>query len=295
MRAQPDELATHLATSRREIDDALDRRLPPLGTAPASLHAAMRYSLLAPGKRLRGALVLAIDELVRGSRPAALELACALELVHASALILDDLPCMDDARLRRGKPVLHRVAGEAVAILAAIELLQMAFAWLQELPVRGALRAELTARLARAIGAGGLIGGQIADLEAVGLTLDLDALERIHSHKTGALFIAAGEMAARLAGARERERAALAQYAKNLGLAFQITDDLLDFSGRPEVLGKDAQQDRERTTFVDLCGIDGSRRLVDELVGAALGALEPFGRRARLLHGFAEYVRQRDR
>jgi geranylgeranyl diphosphate synthase type II len=157
------------------------------------------------------------------------------------------------------------------------------------------IRRRAIGRLAEAIEAEGLIGGQVADLGATGKRLDLETLEFIHSHKTGALFIAAADLGSLAGGAKVREAEALHRYAKNLGLAFQITDDLLDYSGNPETTGKDAGLDRDRTTFVNLCGIDGARRLVDELIGAAMDALGPFGRRAVLLRSMAELVRNRDR
>ena len=141
----------------------------------------------------------------------------------------------------------------------------------------------------------GLVGGQVVDLAGTGVRLGLEDLEYVHSHKTGALFLAAAEMGALGAGAGARELAALRRYAKNLGLAFQITDDLLDYSGDPSTTGKDAGLDRDRTTFVKLCGIEGARRLVDELIEASLAALAPFGRRATLLASLAEMVRERDR
>ncbi len=290
------ELETYLAEGRRRIEDALDRALPPLGTPPPLLHEAMRYTLLLPGKRLRGILVLAASDLLRGRREAALSFGCAVEMVHAASLIVDDLPCMDDATIRRGKKALHLALGEANAILAAIGLLNGAFAVLQRAPDLGAReRSEATAALAAAIGAEGLVGGQVADLENTGKRVGLEELEYVHSHKTGALFIAAAELGAIAAGGRSRRIEPLRRYAKNLGLAFQITDDLLDYSGSPETTGKDAGLDRDRTTFVNLCGIDGARRLVDELIGAAIAALEPFGRRAAILVSLAEFVRLRDR
>jgi geranylgeranyl diphosphate synthase type II len=289
-------LDVYLASGRGAIEDALAHAVPPLGSPPPSLHEAMRYTLLLPGKRLRGILVLASCELLKGRVEDALPLACAVEMVHASSLILDDLPSMDNATLRRGKPTLHKVVGEANAILASVGLLNAAFGLIQEAPaLKYGGRVRATARLATAIGVGGLIGGQVADLEATGTQLDLDALEYIHSHKTGALFIAAAELGAIGAGGRARDTEALHRYAKNLGLAFQITDDLLDYSGNPETTGKDAGLDRNRTTFVNLCGIDGARRLVDELIGASVLALKPFGRRAELLAALADMVRDRDR
>ncbi len=289
-------LRDYLARGRERVDDALDRSVPPLGTPPARLHEAMRYTLLAPGKRLRGIVVLACAEFARGSRDHALPLACAVEMVHAASLILDDLPSMDDARLRRGKPVLHAAVGEANAILGAFALLNAAFEKVERadaLRERSRRRALLC--LTRAVGADGLCGGQVADLESTGRKLDLETLEYIHSHKTGELFIAAAEMGALSANCRARDLDALRRYAKNLGLAFQVTDDLLDFSGDPELTGKDTGLDRNKTTFVDLCGIDGSRRLVDELIDTATAALRPFGKRGALLCSLAEFVRGRDR
>jgi len=289
-------LDAYLVRGRNAVEDALAHAVPPLGSQPASLHEAMRYTLLLPGKRLRGILVLATCELLKGRWDDALPLASAVELVHASSLILDDLPSMDDATLRRGKPTLHKVVGEANAILAAVGLLNTAYGLIQEAPaLKDRARVRATARLAEAIGASGLIGGQIADLEATGQKVDLDGLEYIHSHKTGALFIAAAELGAIAAGGRARDTEAVRRYAKNLGLAFQITDDLLDYSGNPETTGKDAGLDRNRTTFVSLCGIDGARRLTDELITASLAALSPFGRRAEILSGLADMVRDRDR
>jgi geranylgeranyl pyrophosphate synthase len=289
------EIHAYLAEGRRRVDDALERSLPPLGTPPAALHEAMRYTVLLPGKRLRGIVVLAATELLRGDEDAALPLAVAVELVHAASLILDDLPSMDNATLRRGRPTLHKVTGEANAILASVGLLNAAFATVQSSSLKDRVRGRATTVLAEAIGSDGLVGGQVADLEATGRRLDLDALEYVHSHKTGALFIAAAELGAVAAGGRERDVSALKHYAKNLGLAFQITDDLLDYSGNPDTTGKDAGLDRDRTTFVNLCGIDGARRLVDELIGASVAALSPFGKRAAALTGLAEIVRERDR
>jgi len=285
-----------LDEGRRVVEDALASLTPPLGTPPAILHEGMRYTLLLPGKRLRGILTLLTCELLRGRREDAVPFAAAVEMVHAASLILDDLPSQDNASLRRGKPTLHRVVGEANATLAAVALLNSAFGVVQSAEgPKDRVRGRAVARLARAVGADGLIGGQVVDLASTGKRIGLDELEYIHSHKTGALFIAAAERGALAGGGRARDEAALAAYAKNLGLAFQITDDLLDYTGDPETTGKDAGLDRDRTTFVNLCGIDGSRRLVDELIDSAVGALRPFGRRGSILVELAEFVRERDR
>jgi len=290
------DLAAFLAHGKRRIEEALAARVPPLSTPPAVLHEALRYTLLLPGKRLRGVLVLASAELLRGDEDAVLPLAGAVEMVHASSLILDDLPSMDDASLRRGKPALHRVVGEANAILASVALLNLAYATVAEADaLRERTRREAALCLTRAIGSEGLIGGQVADLAATGKRLDLDALEYVHSHKTGALFQAAAELGALGAGGRERDLEALRRFAKNLGLAFQITDDLLDYSGNPAITGKDAGLDRDKTTFVSLCGIDGARQLVDDLIAASMAALQPFGRKAARLAALAAMVRERDR
>ena len=156
-------------------------------------------------------------------------------------------------------------------------------------------RADAAAILSRAVGADGLIGGQVVDLASTGRRLALETLEYVHSHKTGALFLACAELGALAAAGRARDAEGLRRYAKNLGLAFQITDDLLDYSGSPETTGKDAGLDRDKTTFVTLCGIDGARQLVDDLVDTAVDALAPYGRRAQHLAALAEMVRGRDR
>jgi geranylgeranyl diphosphate synthase type II len=294
--AAASELGAYLAEARVQLDEALGQALPAVGAPPESLHEALRYTVVLPGKRLRGILVLAACEMTRGRREDALPLACAVEMVHASSLILDDLPSMDGATLRRGKPTLHKVAGEANAILASVGLLAAAFAAIAAAPgLKERARVAASAKLADAIGVSGLVAGQVADLEGTGRRLDLEALEYVHSHKTGALFIAAAELGGIAAGARERDMEALHRYAKNVGLAFQITDDLLDYSGNPSVTGKDAGLDRNRTTFVNLCGIDGARRLTDDLIAASLASLQPFGRRASILAGLADMVRDRDR
>lgn len=290
------DLRACLDDGRREIESALESVLPAGEAVPDVLRRAMRYTLLLPGKRLRPILTLQSCDMLRGRREVAMPLACAVEMIHAASLILDDLPSQDDASLRRGQPTLHRVVGEANATLASVALLNHAFGVVQDTPgLRDRGRSDAVRLLSAAVGADGLIAGQVADLESTARSVGLDDLEYIHSHKTGALFIAAVELGAVAAGARPRDHEALAGFAKNLGLAFQITDDILDVTGDPTTTGKDAGLDRDHTTFVDLCGVDGARRLVDELIDTSVAFLQAFGRRARVLRGMAEFVRRRDR
>jgi geranylgeranyl diphosphate synthase type II len=222
------------------------------------------------------------------------DLACAVELVHACSLVLDDLPSMDDAELRRGRPTVHRAFGEEVAILAAFALLARAFQLVadaaQRLGMRRYASEDLVHHLADAIGTGGLVGGQALDLRSRPDETDLARLEYVHSHKTGALFLAAAELGAMAADARRRDLEAVARYAKNLGLAFQIEDDLLDATAGPAETGKDAGQDAGKTTFVSLLGVDGARALADELLAFAVDSLAPLGRKADPLRAIAELV-----
>lgn len=295
-------LAGRLAAWAARVERRLPALLPPADARPERVHAAMQYALTTPGKRLRPVLTLAVAELFGGTRPEILDLACAVEMVHASSLVLDDLPCMDDAAQRRGRPTLHRAFTEDVALLAAFGLLNRAYALVAEAGLALGLRrytpADLAHHLAAAVGTDGLIGGQALDLEGQrsgGSALDLERLEYIHSHKTGALFLAAAELGAMAADARRRDLEVVSRYAKNLGLAFQISDDLLDVLATPEETGKDAHQDEGKVTFVTLLGVAGARALEGELLGFAVAALEPLGRKADALRALAEFVRVRRR
>ena len=283
------------------VDARLPALVPAADARPEAVHRAMLQALTSPGKRLRPVLTLVVAGAFgqaggrRGGR--LLDLACSVEMVHASSLVLDDLPAMDDAALRRGRPTVHREHGEDVAILAAFGLLNRAFSLLGEsahgLHLRRYTTADLVHHLAAAIGTGGLIGGQALDLSTAADELDLALLEYIHSHKTGALFLAAAELGAMAADARRRDLEAVSRYAKNLGLAFQITDDLLDVLGTPEETGKDAGQDRRRSTFVKLLGVAGAQALAGELLDFAEESLQPLGARAEPLRELARFVRAR--
>jgi geranylgeranyl diphosphate synthase type II len=279
------------------VDGRLPALLPPAHERPEAVHRAMHYALTGPGKRVRPVLTLAVAELFGEGGATVLDLACAVEMVHACSLILDDLPAMDDASRRRGRPTVHLAFGEADALLAALGLLNRAYALVAEAAQRLALRRytgeDLIHHLAAAIGSGGLIGGQALDLASRPEDLDLDLLEYIHSHKTGALFMAAGELGAMAADARRRDLEMISRYAKNLGLAFQISDDLLDVLATPEETGKDAGQDAAKVTFVKLLGADGARTLAAELLGFAVGSLAPLGRKAEPLRELAGFVQHR--
>jgi len=292
-----------LSRLTRRVNRRLPELVPPPAERPERVHEAMLYALTSPGKRLRPALALAVAEML-GSRlgtrtrtAAVLDLACAVEMVHACSLIFDDLPAMDDAELRRGRPTVHRAFGEASAQLAGLALLNRAYGVLAEAAQRITPRRytaeDMVHHLAAAVGSGGLIGGQALDLESGPDELDLERLEYIHSHKTGALFIAAGELGAMAADARRRDLAVVTRFAKNLGLAFQISDDLLDVTATAEEAGKDVGQDVGKVTFVGLLGVEGARALAAELLDFAVATLEPLGRRADPLRELAGFVSRR--
>lgn len=282
----------------RLIEQRLLDLVPSVDVEPRKLHESVHYSLFADAKRIRPIFVLAVARIFRAAEDDLADAACTLEMVHTSSLILDDLPCMDNATLRRGKPANHIVFGEDTAILAAMFLLNRAFGILAQYKksfLSPALSAQLVDTLSGAIGSEGIIGGQVVDLASQGKRIDLETLEFIHSRKTGALFSAAAEMGALFAKARESERLAVLNFAKNLGLAFQISDDILDATGDAATIGKDTQQDADKVTFITFCGMDGARSLANELIETAVNSLKPLKSRAELLRSFAEFVRGRTR
>jgi geranylgeranyl pyrophosphate synthase len=304
------DLATYLEDLRRQIDATLERALDRRQT-PRLIKEAMRYALLGGGKRLRPCLTLASAEAVaataavdpRAAHLLALPSACAVEFVHAYSLVHDDLPAMDDDALRRGRPTTHVVFGDGIAILAGDGLLTEAFAVLAESPSPAAppgapeappaSRLRAVAALAAAAGAAGMVGGQAIDLaaagrvradQASGAALDAHALEDMHARKTGALIRAAATMGAMAVGADERRLAAVDAYARELGLAFQIIDDILDVEGSHEQLGKSAGKDvaAGKLTYPALYGLDGSRRLAADGIARAKVALDRAGLGGRL-------------
>jgi geranylgeranyl diphosphate synthase type II len=278
------------------IDAALDRYSQFDDGCPPELCEAIRYALLAPGKRLRPRLVLMAAQACGGAIDAALPAACAVEMIHTYSLVHDDLPAMDDDDLRRGRPTCHKVFGEASAILVGDALLARAF----EIIASDVHPAEPAARccavLGHAAGATALVGGQASDLAGGANCDDVHSLESIHRRKTGALITAALELGGIIAGATAEQLAALKQFGQRLGLAFQITDDLLDVSGTQADVGKRLAKDADRgkATYPELLGIDESRDRAAALVHEACTALNLFGSAAEPLVGLANFVRDRN-
>lgn len=289
-----------LKTLRDGLLGAVEERLAALSAPepdePPRLTEAVRHALFNGGKRVRPLLALLAARTFGGKPSGPLDLACAVEMVHASSLILDDLPCMDDSALRRGKPALHKAFGEDVALLAAYALLSGAFRAAARaaarLPQERYPAERYVEELAGAIGTAGLVGGQYLDLHPPAAA-DFAALEYIHSHKTGALFIAAARLGAMAAQARPADLEAVTLYAKNLGLAFQIQDDLLDARGTAETLGKPVGQDAAKVTFFSLMGEQGCRKALDELIASSLRNLRPLRDSAPLLEKFARFIAER--
>lgn len=257
-----------------------------------AVQRSMAYTALAPSKRVRPVLTLLSAELCGATAARATPAAAVMEMVHASSLVLDDLPSMDNAALRRGRKTNHLEFGEAIAILGAFGLLNLAFGTLAR-AYESPLAARLTTLLSDAVGIDGLIGGQAADLLATDQAISFDVLERIHRGKTGALFSAAATAGALIAGAAPDAVASLSAYAKNLGLAFQIVDDLLDVEGTPVETGKAVRADAKKTTFVSFSGVAGARQLAGELCETADRALTPFGGRAQRLRELSAFVSAR--
>ncbi len=286
---------THTQDLRTEIDAALDRFTRFGVGSPPRLTEAIRYSLLAPGKRLRPLLVLMAAESCGCSPQQAMPAACAVEMVHTYSLIHDDLPAMDDDDLRRGRPSCHVAHGEATAILAGDALLALAFQTLAQGIQPPQVAARCCAELAMAAGAEALVGGQADDLNAEFHSLGVEQLEAIHRRKTGAMFRVSLRLGAIVAQASEAQVAMLDEYGRGLGLAFQIIDDLLDVDGNVQTMGKRTQKDssRGKLTFPALLGREESSRRAAHLVALAREAVAPLGEKAQPLDALARYVLER--
>jgi len=296
--SNPSHLPTALAESAGVVDQLIDRLLAVPDGPEARVYEAMRYSAQAPGKRLRPFLVLASASLFGVSLTGALQVAAAIELVHTYSLIHDDLPAMDNSDLRRGRPTCHKVYDDATAILAGDGLLTLAFEVLADADTHGdpAVRCELVSYLAKCAGSAGMVGGQMIDLQAEhDSTLDIGAITRLQRLKTGALIAFSCEAGAILGKAAPEVRRQLHNYAHDIGLAFQIADDLLDEEGTAAETGKSVGRDAEagKATFVSILGLEGAKNQARALVDQALGHLEPFGDKAELLRQVAHFVIER--
>jgi geranylgeranyl diphosphate synthase, type II len=290
------DLRAYLKERQKLCETALDKAIPI--RYPEKIYEAMRYSLLAGGKRLRPILCLASCEMMGGTIEMALATACALEMLHTMSLIHDDLPAMDNDDYRRGQLTNHKVYGEDIAILAGDGLLAYAFEYVvtqtQNVPLERVL--QVIAHLSHATGATGLVGGQVLDLESEGRTdTSLETLNFIHNHKTGALLEACVVCGGILAGASSEDVQRLSRYSQNIGLAFQIIDDILDITATAEELGKTAGKDQkaQKVTYPSLWGLEGSKAKAQQLIEDACAELEPFGEKALPLKELAYFITSR--
>lgn len=290
------DIFAYLAEKQPQVEAALDRAIPI--RYPEKIYEAMRYSLLAGGKRIRPILCLATCELIGGTMDMAMPTACALEMVHTMSLIHDDLPAMDNDDYRRGKLTNHKVYGEDIAILAGDGLLAYAFEYIathtKNVPADRIL--QVVIRLSNAFGAQGVVGGQVVDLESEGKPdISLETLHFIHTHKTGALLEACVICGGLLAGASATDLQKLSRYAQNIGLAFQIIDDILDITVSSEKLGKTAGKDvqAQKATYPSIWGLEESKQKANQLIDDAKAELVSFGEKALPLMGLADFITNR--
>ncbi len=294
------ELKKYMNAKSRMINDGLEKMLQQFHQDD-TITQAMRYSLMAGGKRIRPILCLAAAEAVDGKPVVALTSSCALEIVHTYSLIHDDLPAMDDDELRRGKPTCHIAFGEATAILAGDALLTLAFETLAAVPIENGDQAakwlQVIRIIAAAAGSRGMIQGQMLDMAAEGHRLNINELESMHALKTGALIEASLRCGAVLAGSSEIQLDFLRTYARNIGLAFQVADDILNVEGNPALMGKAVGTDKlhAKSTYPSVIGLESSRQFARKLVEQALQALETFDNKAEPLRAIATYVIERKR
>ncbi|HKI48894.1 MAG TPA: farnesyl diphosphate synthase [Desulfobacteria bacterium] len=289
----------YLLDKRRIVDGALDDYFPKADGLTADLINAMRYSLFAGGKRLRPILCMAGAEMVGGQGREVLPVACALEMIHTYSLIHDDLPLMDDDDLRRGKPTNHKVFGDAIALLAGDGLLTEAFSLMtslhatREIPPDRLL--EAIRMISVAAGHGGMVGGQVVDMQWEGKKADLETVKFLHTHKTGALITASVTSGALVGGAGESQVESVLSYGNKIGLAFQISDDILDVEGDSETMGKMAGADEEKgkSTYTSVLGMDESKKIQSDLVQEAVQGLKFFGEKAEPLRQIAYYIIER--
>ena len=289
-----DTFEQHLNEAADRVTVALDALLPRAEGPEAHLNSAMRYAALGPGKRLRPFLAVEVGRLLNVDERGVLRAACALECVHAYSLIHDDLPCMDDDDMRRGRPTVHKAYDEATAVLAGDALQAVAYEILAhpDTHQRGSVRARLVERLSRASGPYGMVGGQMIDILAETETFDISVVTRMHRMKTGALISYAIEIGTILKDVEDHVRRALEGFAHDLGLAYQITDDLLDATGDQDEMGKATGKDagQGKATFVTILGVDGARERSRHLAAQAKDHLDPFGARADVLRDAVDFI-----
>jgi geranylgeranyl diphosphate synthase type II len=290
------EFSTYLRERKNIVDRALDRYLPAENRYPESIFKAVRYSVFAGGKRIRPILCMAAAEAVGGDIEAVLPFGCAIELIHTYSLIHDDLPAMDNDDFRRGKPTNHKVFGEGMAVLAGDALLTEAFHLMTSAPRQARFSADACLSvihdIAKAAGHFGMIGGQVVDIESQGKKVDTETLHYIHTHKTGAMILVSVKSGAVLGGGDPAACECLAEYGSDIGLAFQIADDILDVEGDRELLGKDTGMDRslKKVTYPALVGLEQSKQQGRKLVEEALAAISRFDDRAEPLRQIARYI-----
>jgi geranylgeranyl diphosphate synthase type II len=277
---------------RQLVEQSLERLMPGANTPPPSIHQAMRYSVFAGGKRVRPILCLEAARIFNSDIAPALPVASAFEFIHTYSLIHDDLPALDNDDLRRGKPTCHKQFTEALAILAGDALLTLAFEVLATAPLDAERRAAVLAEVARAAGTGGMVGGQVADIEAEGKSVTAEQLEYIHRSKTAALIRAAVVAGALCGGAGAADVGRLREFGENIGWAFQVVDDVLDVEETSAALGKTAGKDQaqNKATYPALFGLERSHEFAAQLAAKAMAALEPYGERAANLRALGEFI-----
>jgi geranylgeranyl diphosphate synthase type II len=289
------DLGAYMKQRTDAVDAALERLLPAETLRPETLHKAMRYSVFAGGKRLRPVLVIAGAEAVGGTAERVMPTACAMELIHTYSLVHDDLPAMDNDDFRRGAPTNHKVFGEAMAILAGDALLTLAFRLVADNAAKSAALCDVVTEIADAAGHRGMVAGQVADLEAEGQTVGAEVVDYIHAHKTGALIRASLRVGAMLCGADAAQLRALSVAGADLGLAFQIVDDVLDVVASSQELGKTAGKDQaqQKATYPAIHGIEASRARAAFLIRDAEEALRALGPRAEPIRALGRFIVER--
>lgn len=293
------DLKSYLHEKKAIVDKALEAYFPEPEGPASEVIEAMKYSLFAGGKRLRPILCLAGTEVVGGTETNSLPIACALELIHTYSLIHDDLPIMDDDDFRRGKPTNHKIFGEALALLAGDGLLTEAFHLMAQTPLTEQITSHVLLRviefISQAAGYRGMVGGQTVDIQSEGKNLNISLVEFIHTHKTGALITASVTSGAMLGAGNKSEIQAIRNYGQKIGLAFQISDDILDIEGNSETMGKKAGADKQKgkMTYPSIVGLSRSKGIQTELAEAAVKSLREFDHKAEPLRQIARYIIER--